>query len=62
MQLPFLVPSKKSLINYVNSFIDLSEAVNLRLEVTPDNARAKKWYEKLVFTLRENSANEMGLD
>ncbi|MDC6363818.1 MULTISPECIES: GNAT family N-acetyltransferase [Flavobacteriaceae] len=39
-----------------------ADAVGLQLEVTPDNARAKKLYEKLGFTLRKNSAYEMGLD
>ncbi len=39
-----------------------ADAVGLQLEVTPDNARVKKLYEKLGFTLRENSAYEMGLD
>ncbi len=39
-----------------------ADAVSLQLEVTPDNARAKKLYEKLGFKVRKNIAYEMGLD
>ena len=39
-----------------------ANAVELQLEVTPGNSRAKKLYEKLGFTVRKNTAYEMGLD
>ncbi len=39
-----------------------ANAVGLQLEVTPGNSRAKNLYEKLGFTLHENSAYEMDLD
>ena len=39
-----------------------ANAVNIQLEVTPDNIKARRLYERLGFKLHKNTTYEMGLN